>query len=132
MTAERLLARIRETGAVLTPRLHVEAPTGAISSELRAEMAAHKHEILTLLVGPERSDAAHRLRDLYASACFELAETLGWPRLQIAPPATIAGGEALWRLFLRKASVPELREHVLPNLQRTIAAIPPPNGRATS
>ncbi len=130
MSANRLLARIHETGAVLTPRLDVDAPAGAISAELRAEMTTHKNEILVALLGPEGLDAARRLHKLYFAACFELAETLGWPDLKLAPPTTVGGCEYLWRLYLKKASVLELREQVLPKLQGMIAAMPPPGGAA--
>ena len=98
MTVEDLVHRVCAAGVVLTPRLHVDAPAGAMPNELRAE----------------------------------LAETLGWPRLPLDPPVTIVGGEAMWRIFLTKASVPELREQVLPKLQGIIASIPPPAGASES
>ena len=132
MTVEDLVQRVCAAGVVLTPQLHVEGPAGAIPSELRAELAAHKLEILAALLRPQPPGAARQLRDLYAAACFELAETLGWPRLPLDPPVTIVGGEAMWRLFLTKASVPELREQVLPTLQGMIAAIPPPSAGASA
>ena len=132
MTADELIRQARETGIVLEPRLHVRAPRGTVSSELRHALAAHRDEILAqLLTGDEGPVAARRLHGLYHAACFKLAETLGWPRLKLDPPATVARGEAMWRLYLTKASVPELREQVLPKLQGMIATIPPPDDRAT-
>ena len=125
MTLGELLAAVAANGIRLEPRLRYEGPAGALTPELLEEFAAHKPEILLHLV--ENLVQASRLRDLYRAACFELAETLGWPRLQIAPHLTIVGGEALWRMFLRRGNVPELRERVLPRLREMANAIPPPN-----
>ena len=94
MSADELLARIRAASAVLTPRLHVDAPAGAVSAELRADMTTHKDELLASLLGPEGLDAARRLHNLYFAACFELAGMLGWPRLQLDPPASIRGASS--------------------------------------
>ncbi len=126
MTLNELMAKVAEMGISLEPRLRFEAPTGTITSNLRDELSAHKDEILAYLLGPEGLDSLRRLHDLYHATCFELAETLGWPELRIDPPKTIVRGEANWRLYLNKASIPELRDQVLPRLRSMLDEIPPP------
>ena len=130
MTPNELLEILGAKGIRLSPRIRFEAPEGALSPDLRAALAEHKDEVLVrLLIGDDAGTAAMRhLHDLYRAACFELAETLGWPRLPLDPPVTIVGGEAMWRLFLTKASVPELRECALPRLRAMLDRIPPPDG----
>jgi hypothetical protein len=53
-TAE-LLARCRAIGVKLSPRgdrLHIDAPRGAIDADLRADLTAHREEILAALAPP--------------------------------------------------------------------------------
>lgn len=53
MTAEALLANLRERGVILTiaagDRLRVEAPRGMMTAELRAALAGHKPQIIEQL-----------------------------------------------------------------------------------
>jgi len=49
------------------------------------------------------------LRDELESAVLEYARAAGWPRLTLQPHRAVAPGEAPWRIWVRHASVPDLR-----------------------
>ncbi|MGH8116594.1 MAG: hypothetical protein ACREPJ_04700 [Rhodanobacteraceae bacterium] len=74
MSVAILIRDLQDSGITLTARddkLHVEAPTGTLTPELRAELLAHKPELLAELTRPEspaepptsRLVVDYRLRD---------------------------------------------------------------------
>ena len=80
---ERLLARLTASGAVLQvkgDRLHVDAPKGLVTAQLKAEIASHKAEILELLAG-QTTEAAP------VQPCYACKEVAWWQR-----PPEIGGG----------------------------------------
>lgn len=69
--SEPLLAELMQSGIKLEPRgdlLHVEAPRGAVTPELRQKIAAHKAELMAALkaapvgLAPEIAAAYERLK----------------------------------------------------------------------
>ncbi len=52
MNARQLLAELEQAGVILAPRgdrLHVDAPKGVVSDEIRHQMVRHKPELLRLV-----------------------------------------------------------------------------------
>jgi putative DNA primase/helicase len=57
----------------------------------------------------ECSDCATvTMRDALRRECFELGETAGWPALPYKPGYSIAQGAAHWRVWMKRASVPDM------------------------
>ena len=60
MNAQRLLVQLEHAGVILAPRgdrLHVDAPKGVITEEVRQQMVEHKPELMRLLRdAPEESE----------------------------------------------------------------------------
>lgn len=64
MTTKELLAELQNLGVGLAGqdgRLKIDAPSGVITPAIRAELALHKTELLTLLAGDAQSDLDRRL-----------------------------------------------------------------------
>ena len=53
-------------------------------------------------------DDAATMRDALRRECFELGETAGWPALPYKPGYSIAQGAAHWRVWMKRASVPDM------------------------
>ena len=62
-------------------------------------------------------DFARTLRERWRLACYELGETAGWPALPFKPATSVGPGAALWRLWMTRASVPDM-EMVVAELQK--------------
>ena len=133
MTAE-LLDRARAAGLTVLAdgdRLIVRGPQTA--EALAHELLTHKTEILAILHNPaidyaQAVQEARAQRAAWSGATLELAEALGFPRLQYEPHLAVGAGEACWRFFLGSASsdIPTLRDRVLPALREALGAIPVP------
>lgn len=72
---------------------------------------------------------ARDARSAWVGACFELAEALGWPVLEVRPGVDAGPGECPWRAYLTRAALPELRDWVLPALRERVAAVGAPDAR---
>ena len=59
-------------------------------------------------------------------SCREMAQALGWPDVDIQPHMSVGGGEFLWRLYLTKAPITQLRDWVYPRLRQLIVELPSP------
>ena len=53
-------------------------------------------------------DHAATLRDAWRRVCYELGETAGWPARPFKPATSVGPGQALWRLWMKRASVPDM------------------------
>jgi TubC N-terminal docking domain len=62
MTADELLTTLHALSVTLSPRvdrLHVDAPEGVLTAELRLAIRTHKGELLSLLAAPPPEPLAH-------------------------------------------------------------------------
>lgn len=98
-------------------------PAERVPPDLVDALRECKAEILAHVRRREAVIHAHLKRYLWAHACFEMAEALGWPRLQIVSHMTVLAGEVPWRKYLMTASMPELRDRTLPALRHAMAGI---------
>ncbi len=133
--AEALLAEAQAAGFQLRVRdgRILIWPGDQVPPELLERLRAAKPQLLAILSSPAWEYAqtvrwAESSRTAWTGATFELAEALGFPRLQYLPHLAVGAGEACWRYFLASASadIHTLREHVLPKLRALLAAIPGP------
>ena len=113
MDGVMLLSLARAAGLTVladSDRLVVRGPTSC--ERLALELLERKAELLPLVsaCGPSQValDHAATLRDAWRRACFELGETAGWPELPFKPGTSVAPGAALWRLWMTRASVPDM------------------------
>jgi hypothetical protein len=85
-----------------------------LPTELRAELRAHRDEVLNALRGAAVEDRDRAVLDARAlvpgwrGAAHELAERAGWPRLSFKAAHAVGPGEAVWRLFVTRASTADL------------------------
>ena len=108
--ANDLLAQVHALGVVLraVDGGGLEAsPPGVLPDLLRNELQLHRADVIRALVGAALDHAA-TLRDAWRRACFELGETAGWPALPFKPATSVGPGQALWRLWMKRASVPDM------------------------
>ena len=125
--ATDLLAQVHALGVVLRAGdgVGLEAsPPGVLPDLLRNELQLHRADVIRALAGDHEVegqpldrvdvptgaalDHAATLRDAWRRACFELGETAGWPALPFKPATSVAPGEAPWRLWMKRASVPDM------------------------
>jgi hypothetical protein len=118
MDAAELVNRLRARGA----RLEVDgetlvvSPRSVLTEADRQAIRAMKPAILALLTraAPPQSDPAvvlaevREARRAWWGACFEAAEALGWPTLDVRPGVHVGPGEHAWRLYLARAALGEL------------------------
>ena len=85
--------------------------SGALPPSLRDELQLHRADVIRALAdaptGTGLDDAA-TLRDAWRRTCFELGETAGWPALPYKPGYSIAQGAVHWRVWMKRASVPDM------------------------
>ena len=100
------------------------SPPGVLPDLLRNELQLHRIDVIRALAGDHEVegqpldladtptgaalDHATTLRDAWRHACFELGETAGWPALPFKPATSVGPGQALWRLWMKRASVPDM------------------------
>ena len=125
--ANDLLAQVHALGVVIRAGdgVGLEAsPPGVLPDLLRNELQLHRADVIRALVGDHEVegqtldrvdvptgaalDHAATLRDAWRRACFELGETAGWPALPFKPATSVGPGQALWRLWMKRASVPDM------------------------
>ena len=125
--ATDLLAQVHALGVVIRAGdgVGLEAsPPGVLPDLLRNELQLHRADVIRALAGDHEVegqpldladtptgaalDHATTLRDAWRHACFELGETAGWPELPFKPGTSVAPGAALWRLWMTRASVPDM------------------------
>jgi hypothetical protein len=137
--AMELIQQVQALGVELKTDGHriLARPKHALPPELRRALLAHKEDVIAALYADEPVDievseveealaATRQLHELYASACLELAQHLGFPSVQYKQGHSTLQGEVLWRKFLDRAPLAELRNHVLPALRTLVNAITPP------
>lgn len=108
--ATDLLAQVHALGVVLraVDGGGLEAsPPGVLPEALRNELRLHRADVIRALVGAAL-DHARALSEEWRRACFELGETAGWPALPFKPGISVVPGEAPWRLWMKRASVPDM------------------------
>ena len=125
--ATDLLAQVHALGVVIRAGdgVGLEAsPPGVLPDLLRNQLQLHRADVIRALAGDHEVqgqpldladaptgaalDHAATLRDAWRRACFELGETAGWPALPFKPGISVAPGAALWRLWMTRASVPDM------------------------
>ena len=89
-----------------------------------------KHETHELYESPLPSTDADACDDyrmhllqskkLWQGLCLEYAEALGWPRLGLDSYRSVVSGAHGWHIYLNRASVVELKNHVAPTLKDLI------------
>ena len=100
------------------------SPPGVLPDLLRNQLQLHRADVIRALADDHEVegqpldrvdvptgaalDHAATLRDAWRRACFELGETAGWPELPFKPATSVAPGEAPWRLWMKRASVPDM------------------------
>lgn len=104
-----LITRVCDCGVQLRVRDGAleASPPGALPADLRAELLAHRADVLEALsevsvIDPESLIAGWR------GAVLERGELAGWPRLAYRKPSAVAPGEYNWRLFAQQHSVEDL------------------------
>ena len=125
--ATDLLAQVHALGVVIRAGdgVGLEAsPPGVLPDLLRNELQLHRIDVIRALAGDHEVDGhpldladapagaaldfAATLRDAWRRACYELGETAGWPALPFKPATSVGPGQALWRLWMKRASVPDM------------------------
>ena len=125
--ANDLLAQVHALGVVIRAGdgVGLEAsPPGVLPDLLRNELQLHRADVIRALAGDHEVDGhpldladapagaaldfARTLREEWRRACFELGETAGWPALPFKPATSVGPGQALWRLWMKRASVPDM------------------------
>src|SRR5438132_1165197 len=88
MTASDLLSQLRELGVEIKvsgdDRLIIDAPKGAITPELRSELASHKPELLQILRA-EQTPASSVAPQVVAAS---VAKVVAKPEQSVSEPAT--------------------------------------------
>lgn len=134
--ATDLLAQVHALGVVIRAGdgVGLEAsPPGVLPDLLRNELQLHRIDVIRALAGDHEVDGhpldladapagaaldfARTLREEWRRACCELGETAGWPALPFKPATSVGPGQALWRLWMKRASVPDM-EMVVAELQK--------------
>ena len=108
--ATDLLAQVHALGGVIRSGdgVGLEAsPPGVLPDLLRNELQLHRADVIRALVGAAL-DHARALSEEWRRACYELGETAGWPALPFKPATSVGPGQALWRLWMKRASVPDM------------------------
>ena len=108
--ATDLLAQVHALGVVIRAGdgVGLEAsPPGVLPDLLRNELQLHRADVIRALVGAAL-DHARALSEEWRRACYELGETAGWPALPFKPATSVGPGQALWRLWMKRASVPDM------------------------
>ena len=59
-------------------------------------------------------------KKLWQGVCLEYAEALGWPPLSLDSYRSVVPGAHGWHLYLNRASMVELKNHVAPTLKDLI------------
>jgi len=99
MTAEAILDRLRSLGARVSlagDKLHVEAPAGVLTPDLRQELIEHKAELVRLL--QPAPDLPPPVCDRCGGAVFWQSVAYGpWTCARCYPPDT-------WRIVARWSS----------------------------
>lgn len=125
--ATDLLAQVHALGVVIRAGdgVGLEAsPPGVLPDLLRNELQLHRIDVIRALAGDHEVegqpldrvdvptgaalDHAATLRDAWRRVCYELGETAGWPALPFKPATSVGPGQALWRLWMKRASVPDM------------------------
>ena len=125
--AADLLAQVHALGVVIRAGdgVGLEAsPPGVLPDLLRNELQLHRADVIRALAGDHEVegqpldrvdvptgaalDHAATLRDAWRRVCYELGETAGWPALPFKPATSVGPGQALWRLWMKRASVPDM------------------------
>jgi hypothetical protein len=106
MTAQSLLSQLREKGVQLkvsgADRLVIDAPKGALTSELRSALADHKAEILKALQGQPQDD-----QEITEVAPPAVAPTEPAPAEESAPAATTAVADTADEELMPTSSIAE-------------------------
>lgn len=126
MTAQDLYDKLAAHGVRLVPKLAYEGATDVLTPEVIDELRRYKDDVLRLVIDHDHGEMTRLHEDLsqrsalWRNVCWEIAEAAGWPRVAVHHRVGHVGpGEAMWRAYLKRAPLPELRYGVLPEL-RTI------------
>jgi hypothetical protein len=108
-------------------RVRWKAPAGVLTPEVLEELQAHRDEVLALVTPSRQVDIgdARALAAAWRGAASELGELAGYPRLPFKDAHAVHPGEAHWRVFVARASVPDLQLAVAA-LRRLLSATPRP------
>ena len=106
MTAQSLLSQLREKGVQLkvsgADRLVIDAPKGALTSELRSALADHKTEILKTLQSQQQDD-----QEITEVAPPAVAPTEPAPAEESAPAAATAVADTADEELMPSSSIAE-------------------------
>ena len=107
-------------------KLVVDVP-GEFPDSVIKRLRANKRAIIQHLSPSTALNDAKHLRELWANACWSLAESVDWEPVEYKRAFKVVAGQHEGRLFCAKTNLTMLRDQVFPALVRELKPDEPPD-----